>query len=157
MAIEIKAALDQGKRIIPVLVNGASMPRADILPETIRAFARRNAVGLRPERFKADCQGLVAALKESLAAAVKEKAARTEAERAEAEAERRRREAEEAARLAAAEEAARLKAVAGLSPEEIRKAEELANWDFIKERGIFSKPCAITWRASLAASRPFTP
>jgi formylglycine-generating enzyme required for sulfatase activity len=135
VAIEIKAALDQGKRIIPVLVNGASMPRADILPETIRAFARRNAVGLRPERFKADCQGLVAALKESLAAAVKEKAARTEADRAEAEAERRRREAEEAARLAAAEEAARLKAVAGLSPEEIRKAEELANWDFIKERG----------------------
>ena len=24
--------------------------------------------------------------------------------------------------------------VAGLSPDEIRKAEELANWDFIKER-----------------------
>jgi TIR domain-containing protein len=51
VAIEIKAALDQGKRVIPVLVGGASMPRADVLPEEIRPLARRNAVGLRPERF----------------------------------------------------------------------------------------------------------
>jgi hypothetical protein len=67
LAIEIKAAFDQRKRVIPVLVGGASMPRADSLPEAIRPLARRNAVGLRPERFEADCQGLVAALKESLA------------------------------------------------------------------------------------------
>ena len=33
VAIEIKAALDQGKRVIPVLVGGASIPRADSLPE----------------------------------------------------------------------------------------------------------------------------
>ena len=69
VAIEIKAALDQGKRVIPVLVGGAGMPRADTLPEAIRPLARRNAVGLRPERFRGDCQGLVTALKESLAAA----------------------------------------------------------------------------------------
>jgi len=38
--------------------------------------------------------------------------------------------AEEAAR--AEKERARLDAIAGLSPEQIAKAEELANWDFIK-------------------------
>jgi TIR domain len=42
LAIEIKAALDQRKRVIPVLVGGASMPRADSLPEPIRPLARRN-------------------------------------------------------------------------------------------------------------------
>jgi len=135
VVIEIKAALDQGKRVIPVLVGGASMPRSESVPESLRTLALRQAVGLRPERFKADCQGLVTALKESLAAAVQERAARTETERKAAEAERQRREAEEAARLAAAEERAQEQRAAGLSLEEIRKAEELANWDFIKERG----------------------
>ena len=134
VGIEIKAALDQGKRVIPVLVGGAGMPRADTLPAAIRPLARRNAVGLRPERFKTDCQGLVTALKEHLASAERERAARTEAERAAAEAERQKREAEEAARIAAAEERARAQTLAGLSAEEIRKAEELANWDFVKDR-----------------------
>lgn len=134
VAVEIKAAIEQGKRVIPVLVGGAGMPRAETLPEPIRPLARRNAVGLRPERFKADCQGLISALKEQLAAAEQERAARTDAERKVAEAERKRREAEEAARLVAAEERARAQSAAGLSPEVIRKAEELVNWDFIKER-----------------------
>src|SRR5262245_9003882 len=68
VAMEIKAALDHGKRVIPVLVGGATMPRADAVPESIRRLARRNAVGLRPECFRADCQRLVTALKEHLAA-----------------------------------------------------------------------------------------
>jgi hypothetical protein len=71
VAIEIEAALNQGKRVIPVLVDSALMPRADKLPEKIRPLVTRNAIGLRPERFKADCQSLIAALKESLAAAEK--------------------------------------------------------------------------------------
>jgi hypothetical protein len=135
VTIEIRAALEQGKRVIPVLVGGAAMPASETLPEPIRALARRNAVRLAPERFKADCQSLVGALKEQLAAAEQERAARTEAERAAAEEERLKREAEEAARIAAAEERARAQALAGLGPEEIRKAEELANWDFVKDRG----------------------
>jgi molybdopterin biosynthesis enzyme MoaB len=48
VAIEIKAALENNKRVIPVLVGGADMPRADSLPEAIRPLARRDAVGLRP-------------------------------------------------------------------------------------------------------------
>jgi len=134
VAIEIKAALDQGKRVIPVLVGGAGIPRAETLPEPIRPLARRNAVGLRPERFKADCQGLVTALKESLAVAEQERAARTEAERKAAEAARRQAEAQAAARAQAAEERGRAQAAAGPSADEIRKAEELASWDFVKDR-----------------------
>jgi hypothetical protein len=134
LAIELKAALDQHKRVIPVLVGGASMPRADSLPEAIRPLARRNAVGLRPERFKADCQGLVAALNESLAAAEQERAARTEAERKAAEAVRLEAEEQAAARSKAAEERGRTEAMAGLSAADVRKAEELANWDFVKDR-----------------------
>jgi serine/threonine protein phosphatase PrpC len=133
VVIEIKAALDQGKRIIPVLVGSAIMPRSETLPVPIRALARRNAVGLRPERFRADCQGLITALKGQLAAAEKERAARTEAQRAAAEAERQRHEAEEAARVTAAEARTRAQSAAGLSSEEIRKLEELANWDFVKQ------------------------
>jgi TIR domain len=80
VAIEIKAAFNQGKRVIPALVGGASMPRADSLPDAIRPLARRNAVDLRPESFKVDCRRLVAALKKSLTAAGQERAARTQAE-----------------------------------------------------------------------------
>jgi formylglycine-generating enzyme required for sulfatase activity len=134
VAIEIKAALENGKRVIPVLVGGAGMPRADFLPEAIRALARRNAVGLRPDRFKADCQGLITALKEQLAAAVAERDARTESERQAAEAARQEADAQAAARARVAEERGRAQAAAGLSPEEIRKAEELASWDFVKDR-----------------------
>ncbi len=132
--IEIRAALEMGIRVIPVLVGGAEIPKADLLPEPIRRLARRNAVGLRPERFKADCQGLIASLKEQLAAAIAERAARTEAERKAAEEARHKREAEEMARAAAAEQRAREQALADLSPEEIRKAEELANWQFVAGR-----------------------
>jgi formylglycine-generating enzyme required for sulfatase activity len=82
VAIEIKAALDLSKRVIPVLVGGASMPRATMLPEHIRALARHNAVVVRPERFKADCQGLIDTLKEQLAAAERDRTARAEALRA---------------------------------------------------------------------------
>ena len=60
--IEIEAALQQSKNLIPVLVDGANMPRPEILPESLRPLARRNAVRLTHERFKADASGLVAAI-----------------------------------------------------------------------------------------------
>ncbi|MDX2263669.1 MAG: toll/interleukin-1 receptor domain-containing protein [Hyphomicrobiales bacterium] len=130
--IEIKAALDHGKRVIPVLVGGAGMPRRDTLPDGLAALARKQAIGLRPERFKADCQGLISTLKDALAEAQAEREARTEAERRAAEEARLAREAEEKARAEALEREAKAQAVAGLSAAEIRKAEELANWDFVK-------------------------
>jgi hypothetical protein len=64
--IEIASALTQGKRVIPVLVGEAQMPRPDELPEALRPLARRNAVRLTHERYRADMQGLVKALQQSL-------------------------------------------------------------------------------------------
>ncbi len=134
VVVEIKAALDNGKRVIPVLVGMAGMPRADLLPESIRSLARRNAVGLRPDRFKADCQGLVTSLKESLASAERERDARSAGERMAAEAARREAEEQASLRAKATEERGRSQAAAGLSQEEIRRAEEMASWEFVKDR-----------------------
>ena len=64
--IEIASALQQDKRVIPVLVGNARMPRPDELPEVIRPLARRNAVRLTHERFRADAGGLVKALGQAL-------------------------------------------------------------------------------------------
>jgi len=66
VVIEISAALDGRKRVIPVLVGGARMPSTGCLPKSIEALSRRNAVELRPERFKVDCESLIASLKVQL-------------------------------------------------------------------------------------------
>jgi formylglycine-generating enzyme required for sulfatase activity len=95
------------------------------LPKSIQPLARRHAVGLRPERFKGDCQRLVTALGEHLAALEVKRAARSDAERAAAKVEQKGRGAEEAARIAAAEERAQSRSVAGLSSAVIRRAEAL--------------------------------
>jgi hypothetical protein len=64
--IEIASALGQDKRVIPVLVGDAPMPRPDELPEALRPLARRNAVRLTHERFRTDMQGLIKALQQAL-------------------------------------------------------------------------------------------
>jgi hypothetical protein len=129
--IEVESALRFGKHVIPVLVHKTEMPRADTLPEPLKALARRNAAGLTHERFKADAQGLITALERALADA---KAARSQAATEAAATWKRAAEpaveAKEAAQ--AKKERARLDAIAGLSPEQIAKAEELANWNFIE-------------------------
>lgn len=50
-----------------MLVDGAMMPRADLLPEQLRPLTRRNAVRLTHESFKADCDRFVRSLKDMLA------------------------------------------------------------------------------------------
>jgi hypothetical protein len=132
--VEIEAGLRLGKRVIPVLVNDVDMPRSEDLPEPLRPLVRRNAVRLTHDRFKADAQGLIKALGVAFEEA---EAARKAAEDA-ATIAARQRQAEEAKRAEENErsekERARLSAIAGLSPGEVRKAEELANWEFIKTR-----------------------
>jgi WD40 repeat protein len=130
--VEIESAMRLGKRVIPVLLNKAEMPRASDLPETLQPLARRNAVRLTQDRFRADAQGLINALEGALRDA---EIAREAASAAAGEAKRRQVEAavlksEEAAQ--AEKERVRLDAITGLSPEQIVKAEELANWEFIK-------------------------
>ena len=111
--IEIESALRHGKRVIPVLVHDARMPRADELPEALRPLARRNAIRLTHERFRADVQGLVKALQQALKEiderqqkqAEEEAAQRAEAERSRQEAEAARRAEEEVRARIAAEQA----------------------------------------------------
>jgi hypothetical protein len=134
VVIEIKAAIEQGKRVIPILVGGASLPRAGDLPAPVWPLLERNAVALRPERFKADCLWLISALQEGLAAAEQERAARTEAERKAAEAARQQDDAQAAARAKEVVAVRLARAAEGLSPQEVRKAEELAHWNFVRDR-----------------------
>ena len=47
--IEIAAALARGIPVVPLLVDGATMPDASALPDDIRDFAFRNAVPIRPD------------------------------------------------------------------------------------------------------------
>jgi hypothetical protein len=64
--IELASALNQDKRVIPVLVGEAAMPQPEQLPEVLRPLATRHAVRLTHERFRADAQGLIKALQQSL-------------------------------------------------------------------------------------------
>lgn len=61
--LEIEAALARSDLlIVPVLVEGATMPTADDLPATIRPLSRRQALSLRDESWDADIDRLVTAL-----------------------------------------------------------------------------------------------
>jgi hypothetical protein len=93
--IEITSALTQGKRVIPVLVGDAQMPRAEELPEVMRPLVRRNAVRLTHERFRADTAGLVKSLQQVLGDIEEHRQAQAEAtQQARAEEVRARQEAE---------------------------------------------------------------
>ena len=57
--LEIAAALSRKIRVIPVLLDGAGMPTEELLPEPLRALARRNAIEISNTRFKSDVDRLV--------------------------------------------------------------------------------------------------
>jgi hypothetical protein len=57
--LEIKSAIEQGKRVIPVLVNNASIPEIQELPDALRTLLGKNVVRLSKERFAADCRSFV--------------------------------------------------------------------------------------------------
>ncbi|MEM8614452.1 MAG: SUMF1/EgtB/PvdO family nonheme iron enzyme [Cyanobacteria bacterium P01_H01_bin.105] len=69
--IEVESALSRKIPVIPVLIQGASMPRRPQLPESLQSLARRNgmAVGYNP-RFRADMNRLIKGLKVILGEAV---------------------------------------------------------------------------------------
>jgi hypothetical protein len=60
--LEIAAALERPIRVIPILVEGAAMPRRQELPEALTGLARRNALILRHESFRSDADRLLAAI-----------------------------------------------------------------------------------------------
>lgn len=67
--IEIEAALARGVRVVPVLVEEATMPYADELPPTLAPITRRQALVLSPTRFTADIAKLISVLERSFAEA----------------------------------------------------------------------------------------
>src|SRR5215831_1086415 len=66
VTIEIATALTRNIRVIPVLVDGASMPKARDLPESLKALARRQAMEIRHLHFGRDAEALLARIREAL-------------------------------------------------------------------------------------------
>lgn len=65
--IEVASALKRDNvRVIPVLVDGAVMPKAEELPEDLRALVRKNAVELSDLRWDYDVSRLTASLAKAL-------------------------------------------------------------------------------------------
>jgi uncharacterized membrane protein HdeD (DUF308 family) len=95
--IEIATALKRNIRVIPVLVDGASMPRPSDLPDDLKSLLRRNAVEVTHTRFSVDSDRLIAAIERVFEKTAAEHREREEKARLEAE----RREAEKNARLEA--------------------------------------------------------
>lgn len=56
--VEIAAAIRRGVRVIPVLLDGASMPTLESLPDDLRPLVRMNAVDVRTSRLDADVWAL---------------------------------------------------------------------------------------------------
>jgi hypothetical protein len=60
LRIEIESALERDILVIPVLVQAATMPEAEDLPESIRSLAYRNGVLVRPDPdFNGDLERLM--------------------------------------------------------------------------------------------------
>lgn len=57
--LELATALEHNKRLIPVLVDGASPPRREQLPENIAALADHNVIELTHVRWKYDTGRLI--------------------------------------------------------------------------------------------------
>jgi TIR domain len=65
--LEIEAALTRNVRVIPILVEGARLPRADELPPSLARLVRRQALELSPARFDFDTSRLLKVLDKTLA------------------------------------------------------------------------------------------
>jgi len=60
--LETGSALARNVQVIPVLVEGASMPRKDELPDDLKELTERQAVELRDTHWNNDIQALIAKL-----------------------------------------------------------------------------------------------
>lgn len=64
--LEVATALRRNVRVIPVLVQGARMPKADELPGELERLARRQAVEVSDTRWDSDVDQLIKALESAL-------------------------------------------------------------------------------------------
>lgn len=65
--LEVAAALRRNIRVIPVLVQGATMPRPEDLPDELSQLSRRHAIELSDQRWRHDITRLIATLTKVLA------------------------------------------------------------------------------------------
>ena len=79
--MEIGTALRRNIRVIPVLVDGALMPKSTDLPDDLKRLARQNALLIGDTHFDDDCRRLVAAIEEVVEKTEVERKQRKEAER----------------------------------------------------------------------------
>ena len=63
VVLEIATALEMQRKVLPVLVGGASMPVPESLPEAIRKLARRHAIEVSDKRFGKDALELIEILR----------------------------------------------------------------------------------------------
>jgi hypothetical protein len=64
--LEIEMALKRDIRVIPILVDGTSMPRSTELPDSLRPLTRRNGRDIWNARFNSDCLELISTLERIL-------------------------------------------------------------------------------------------
>lgn len=64
--LEIEAGLTSDVLVIPVLVDDARMPDADLLPDSLTKLTRRQALKLTPDRFESDVYRLLTRLERTL-------------------------------------------------------------------------------------------
>lgn len=69
--VEIEAALRREIRCVPVLVDGARMPLAEELPDSLKPLTRRNAIEVAHHRFASDVDELARVLQRALGIAAK--------------------------------------------------------------------------------------
>jgi TIR domain len=147
--IEIGAALQRNIPVIPILLDGAKVPKANQLPKDLEELSMRNGLDVRHASFHNDIDRLVRGLKVQLGEADAEERRRDEDERRRQEAEDKRRldEAKKPKRRRRDEELRRL-------DEEARRARESSGWLFpligvlilvsIMLGGVFM---GLTWRS----------
>jgi uncharacterized membrane protein HdeD (DUF308 family) len=66
--IEVQTALEQDVRVIPVLVDGATMPRTEDLPDGLKKLTRRSGIEVIDTHFDMDVERLARTLQEVVAA-----------------------------------------------------------------------------------------
>jgi hypothetical protein len=76
--VEIAAALQRDIPVIPILLDGTKIPRADRLPEDLKHLSRRNGLDVRQASFHLDVGRLIRELKTTIPAAINPLASKVE-------------------------------------------------------------------------------
>lgn len=133
--IELADALNRGITVIPILVQNASMPSPDDLPDELKEFAYLNALSLSDIRWKDDVERLIRALNKTLADLEERRKKEAEQQIADEEARKRLEEAQKKAK-----EEARIKADEEATP----KADE-TEIDESKLKSLLASPAHYKW------------